>query len=733
MKRRNFLGLLGLGAGSAVALDWQKVWANPGTASALRQAITAKFQPIPFAIPLDFEGASIAEQIASHRTFTVQDNLVLPEGFTYDLLAVWGDRLGNGHVGYNNDYLGFVATDRDRGDLVVNFEYVCAKPWLEAYETVMGRSLPIEPVTRALAQAGGQGLDWGQLAPADPLREALRQIATAALEDLGIGVISIQRDRTGRWRRQPSRRERRVTGLSGLTDGHYLQATGPATAIFRKATMRGYNDQLGDRIIGTFANCAGGTSPWGTVFSAEENFQDVVVEPVHADGSSFAPETLRFKMDTDDFMGCGSLLGLAGNKYGWMVEIDPKNPQDYGTKHTWLGRFRHEAVALRVVPDRPLAIYSGCDRRGGHIYKFVSQGRVRNPQDKRNSQLLQEGMLYAAQFDPDGTGRWIPLAPDTPVDPVLPSHCVGGMVTLPQRPAGGITWVRDDAVALAFKAKFATLGDLYEGTPAERQGAILIDAHFAANAAGATCTARPEDTELAADGSVLIAFTSGSTNSLDGGPDRRVFVGPQGEGAYEYGWVARLVEADQDPAALTFRWQLIATGGEPAAGGLGFANPDNLAFDPGGDLWMVTDMSGDKQNRPVPADRRDSQGQPLSQSNLRAIYGNNSLWWLPTRGPAAGLAIPFAYGPMETELTGPCFLPDRATLLISVQHPGEFGGTRRQDATQVVELAVMATDGTPFMQRRTVPIGSNWPEGHRNRPPRPGIVAIRREDLQPFC
>ena len=82
---------------------------------------------------------------------------------------------------------------------------------------------------------------------------------------------------------------------------------------------------------------------------------------------------------------------------------------------------------------------------------------------------------------------------------------------------------------------------------------------------------------------------------------------------------------------------------------------------------------------------------------------------------------------------GALLLPDRATLLISVQHPGEFGGTRRQDATQVVELAVMATDGTPFMQRRTVPIGSNWPEGHRNRPPRPGIVAIRREDLQPFC
>ncbi|HAG83428.1 MAG TPA: phosphatase, partial [Cyanobacteria bacterium UBA12227] len=164
--------------------------------------------------------------------------------------------------------------------------------------------------------------------------------------------------------------------ISGLEDNRYLKATGPAVTIFRKQKGQGYIDQLGDRIIGTFQNCAGGSSPWGTVFSAEENFQDQVPEPVYADGTSFEPEITPFIINDKNIGGFGNVFGLAGNKYGWMVEIDPANPNDYGTKHTWLGRFRHEAVAFKVVKGKPLAVYSGCDRRGGHIYKFVSKGTV---------------------------------------------------------------------------------------------------------------------------------------------------------------------------------------------------------------------------------------------------------------------------------------------------------------------------------------------------------------------
>ena len=136
-------------------------------------------------------------------------------------------------------------------------------------------------------------------------------------------------------------------------------------AVFTKQNKLGYDDGLGDRLIGTFQNCAGGTTPWGTVLSAEENFQTQVPEPVRADGSSLSPSQLPFLINDFDLIGLGNVFGLAGNKYGWMVEVDPANPQDYGTKHTWLGRYRHEAFGIRAVSGQKLAVYSGCDRRGG--------------------------------------------------------------------------------------------------------------------------------------------------------------------------------------------------------------------------------------------------------------------------------------------------------------------------------------------------------------------------------
>ena len=88
-----------------------------------------------------------------------------------------------------------------------------------------------------------------------------------------------------------------------------------------------------------------------------------------ADGSSLDPSEKPFLMNERNIDGRGNVFGLAGNKYGWMVEIDPRDKNDYGTKHTWLGRYRHEAVAFRAETGKKLAVYSGCDRRGGHLYK----------------------------------------------------------------------------------------------------------------------------------------------------------------------------------------------------------------------------------------------------------------------------------------------------------------------------------------------------------------------------
>lgn len=740
IKRRDFLMFLGAGAGTILFDGMPKANSTqtfsmpfmetvPSGEAFAATASKLSFKPVQGPMPLKTSGMSKAQQIASHKTFDVVDDLVLPEGFTYDVVAAWGDKVGDSRFGYNNDYLSLVETGENEGYLTVNFEYISCVPWEQSFKKVVGKDLPFADMNKALKAAGDEGVNVLALAKSDPLRSKIELIAKEAMIDVGLGVISVRRNADGKWVRTNSKADRRVTGLSGLEDGRYLTATGPAVNIFRKTEGLGYTDNLGDRIIGTFNNCAGGTTPWGTVLSAEENYQTLVADQVMPDGTSFAPSKKKFgKNDEDEFLGLGSIFGLAGNKYGWIVEIDPANPEDYGTKHTWLGRYRHEAVGIRAEAGKPLVFYSGCDRRGGHLYKFVSDGMVSDPKDKANSKLLESGMLYTAKFNPDGTGVWIPLKASTQINPDQLSVLAGKMLTLPKRPDGGSFKATKDEEISAFKAKFKVLGDLYTGNDVEKQGAILIDAHYAANAVGATCTARPEDTEIAPDGSLMIAFTSGSISASDGSPDLRIFKGKDGK-SHEHGWIMRLAEDGNAPDAMNFRWRILATGGEPADGGQGFTNPDNLAIDRSGNVWMVTDISSDKYNKAIPS-RTDKEGKPVSQSNLRALYGNSSIWFIPTSGANAGQAYLFGFGPTECETTGPFFSRDQKTLFLSVQHPGEVKGTRKDMSFETRKLVMRTTSGEEFIQTRKVPIGSNWPSLKPNEAPKPAVVAIRKLNNQ---
>jgi secreted PhoX family phosphatase len=740
IKRREFLLLLG-GSAGAVALGSLEGCDKKNTIQQVATTVNSfLFKPIKGAIPLETAGFKPEEQKENYSTYEVVDDLVLPQGFQYQVIAAWGDKVGDSRFGYNNDYLSFVPTTENEGYLSVNFEYISAIPWMQTYQQVIGKSLPFAEVNAALKKnaSGKNEINAYALPDKDPIKAKIKEICSEALLDQGLGIISIRKTKDGKWERTNSTSDRRISGISGLEDKRYLKATGPAVTVFRKKQGQGYIDKLGDRIIGSFGNCAGGTTPWGTVLSAEENFQAQVPEPVYADGTSLDPSKRPFALGDEELFGQGNVFGLAGNKYGWIVEVDPANPNDYGTKHTWLGRYHHEAVGVRVEAGKQLAFYSGCDRRGGHIYKFVSSDRVTNPKDKANSQLLQKGMLYAAKFNPDGTGRWIPLKADTPVDPDIPSNIAGNVIPLPKgatkaekgkvgfqplpEPIEGVyLQITKDEEISQFKQNYKRLGDLYTGSSEEQQGAILIDAHYAANAAGATCTARPEDTEIAPNGDLYISFTSGSPDK-EGGPDMRVFKSPKSEAPYEYGWVMRLTEDNNDPAADKFKWQMLATGGEPAAGGMGFANPDNLLLDRSGNVWMVTDMSSGKMNSAIKS-RADDQGKP---ANISGLFGNNAMWFIPTSGEEAGKAFLFATGPMECETTGPCFTQDEQTMFLAVQHPGESNGTRKNQASETREFLVTTTTGEEFMQTRQVPIGSNWPSKTPNSPPKPAVVAITK-------
>ncbi|MEG3833303.1 MULTISPECIES: PhoX family phosphatase [unclassified Microcoleus] len=695
-----------------------------------------------------------ASQDTRLTSYSIVDDVVVPPEYERYVIVRWGDRVFPNpadYFGYNCDYTGFVGLrgSNDDGYLWVNHEYVSFPMSKEAPDT------PSDLASFPTTERAVLGID---------LSVKNRDTIGEFLYNLGGSIVRITKQANGRFQAiAGDPLNRRIHGLSGLGinsqrtdkykdvtswgtrqgDDNYLIGTGPAaTQVFAQVNT----DGLGNRIIGTAYNCSGATSPWGTILSAEENFQGSeaffvgVQENVKPNGgqTSYAKGTI------------GEEFGLVGEKYGWMVEVDPLDPSFRPRKHSWLGRFRHENVAIRAEAGRKLIGYMGDDRRGGHTWKFVSNGNVTNPADKNNSRLFEDGVLYVAQYNRNGTGRWLPLTLNTPTNPVRPSR-VGeaelasfgkaqrdAATRLPKRAGiagqtedGGsfVVDTTNEATAISgYQNK--TLANFYSS-----QGAVLVDAFLAANLIGGTPTARPEDLEVnPTTKEVFIAYTDGAPGS-DGYPDSRIFnvakYGSAVNSNQQSGGLYKIIEDSPDGAGLTFRWQRLAQGGEAGAvDGAGFANADNLDFDPQGNVWVVTDMSTSTHN----GFDVGASGEPKTidhnktgnVSDLTGVFGNNWLFYIPTSGPNAGTVIPFAYGPNRCEMTGPTFVGD--TLLLAVQHPGE--DCPIDDGTVLSrQIEMLDLNGAVFNQTRSVSRGSLWPsniENDRRRSPMPSVIGIRR-------
>ncbi len=165
------------------------------------------------------------------------------------------------------------------------------------------------------------------------------------------------------------------------------------------------------------------------------------------------------------------------------------------------------------------------------------------------------------------------------------------------------------------------------------QAEVVTYCHEAALLVGGTPTDRPEDIEISPfDNSVFICHTNNDTHGNI------------------HGHITRIFESGDNLASLEFDFEIFAAGGRQS----GFSSPDNLIFDSNANLWVVTDISTSSHNKGV-----------------YKSFMNNGLFVIPTAGKDKGVAMQFASGPVDSELTGPFFTPNEDTLFISVQHPGE--------------------------------------------------------------
>jgi secreted PhoX family phosphatase len=623
------------------------------------------------------------------------DAITLPAGYTHQVMIPWGEPINavapawlsdasqgwqeqEQQIGDNHDgmtYFGFNSagtgpgTRSDEGLLVLNHEYINPEYFYKP------------------------GTD-----PADWLLPFTFDKVKKGLAGHGISVIHLRRAANGTWSHvTTSPYNRRVTGYTPM------QLQGPAAG---HALMRTAADPTGYSVLGTLNNCANGFTPWGTYLTCEENFNGYFG---NTDTAGRALTSLENRYGVGPNLGGGLGQGFGyrwhtadprfdinatpnePNRHGWVVEIDPFNPGSTPVKRTALGRFKHENAEVVVAANGTVVVYMGDDERNEYIYKFVSTGTfdASNPYSAANRKLLESGTLYVAKFeagatsgDNAGTGTWIPLIHDT----------------------NGLTAANGFA----------------------DQAEVLIKARQAADRVGATMMDRPEwiSANPKVSGQVFITLTNNnrrgtttaSSNSIDGttvaGSARPLVDEANPRATNNWGHIIKLSDDGTDPTATTFAWDIFVIAGNPQAfpgtakagssnvtSANMFNSPDGIGFDSFGRLWIQTDGN-------------------FSNAGDFAGQGNNQML---AADPVSKEIRRFLVGPAGCEITGLTLTPDRKTMFINIQHPGEVGSHPLKPAAHTGDNW-MASNADQF---------STWPGGVGSGRPRSATVVIRRTDGRP--
>jgi len=565
------------------------------------------------------------------------DAVSVPEGYTAQVLAPWGQPLtsdasawkndGSNNavdqenaMGMHHDGLHFFPLNEEGNDalLCVNHEYIDQN---------------------ALHPNGSD-------ADANGIRSSVDQVRKE-INAHGVAVVRIQLQDNGQWMvvdNDPL--NRRYTGATTMDISGPLAYSSKLTTPFSPD---------GSQARGTLNNCGNGYTPWGTYLTCEENWPGYFIntgtitadqerigiatsgtgrygwETLAGNAEERVDEFTRFNVTPSGSSAMDDYRNEA-NGHGYIVEIDPYTANSRAVKRTALGRFRHEGCTFgKLTAGQPITFYSGHDSRFEYMYKFVS-AEAWDPADANTTDRLamgdkymDEGTLYVAKFDADGVGSWLALSMDGATQD------------------GG------------------TLSDHFDSLED-----IILNTAGAADLVGATPMDRPE--WCAVDpitGAVYLTLTNNTRRNEDTGTNP---ANPRLNNKFGH-----VIRWDEGENVNEFTWDIFVFGsdanGDAATNLSGlsefnqFASPDGLNFDERGILWIqtdngaseVTNYTNDQMLAVVPSTITDEDG------NLDTINADNQ-----------GELRRFFVGPNGCEVTGFTITPDYTTLFVSIQHPGNW-------------------------------------------------------------
>lgn len=530
------------------------------------------------------------------------------EGYRARVLARWGDPVLPGAPAWDPARQ---SPEAQRLQFGQNCDFL-------AYLPLPGE----DPSTAGLLHVNHEYCEPGLMFPGYDKARRSAWHARVEMAAMGASLLEVRRGPGGWSVVRGSPRARRIDAWTPM------RLSGPAAGCL---ALRTSADPAGATVLGTLNNCAGGTTPWGTVLMAEENFNYYFGGGAAEDGPhagalrrygirrearyALAPAEARFDLDAEP---------NEANRFGWVVEYDPLDPASVPVKRTALGRFKHEGATCVLNGDGRVVVYSGDDERFEYLYRFTTAGRHDPARPWLSRDLLDAGELAVARFDADGVD-WLPLAFGQ--GPLVPANGFGS------------------------------------------QADVVVQARRAADLLGATPMDRPED--VAVDPRSGRAYVM-LTNNARRAADRVDAANPWAENLDGHVLELRPPSAGHGPdhAAPRFGWEVFLRAGPPGRGGPGpyhpgseawLSSPDNALFDAAGRLWVATDQGSGQRRNGIP----------------------DGLYACDVEGPGRALVKLLYAAPAGAEVTGPELTPDGRTMFVAVQHPGEGeGASYEQPATR---------------------------------------------------